>query len=160
VAEATLLARSQDKVHGQRAPVETLAREVAVHVRLLTQTEETRLSVVLDQADLGRIAVDLLKRDQAVTVHFRVESAETETLLKSSFEDLRAVLNDQGVQVGDLTVASDQRQGQGSPQRHSPEEPGRWPLGTEFPRPAARAAEPPRPRTARFLGYNTMEIIA
>ncbi|MBC7187201.1 MAG: flagellar hook-length control protein FliK, partial [Calditrichaeota bacterium] len=136
-------------MHGQREPLESLAREVAVHVRLLAQSEEERLSVVLEQTDLGRIAVDLRKQDQAVTAHFRVESAETETLLKSSLEGLRAVLSEQGVQVGDLTVAVDGRHEHGSQQRHGPKEPEPWALEAERPGPSARTAEPARPRKAR-----------
>ncbi len=139
--------------------VEAIARELAQSLRLMVRAEETRLRVTIEQPELGRIAVDLAKHEQTLSAQFRVESPQTQALLESSFNDLRTMLGEQGVQLGELSVAVEQRGDGGQrwprPEESAPRESDAAPPAPATPREAER--EPHRPR---LFGYNTIEITA
>lgn len=139
--------------------VQAIARELAQSLKHMVRAEETRLRVTIAQSELGRIAVDLTKHDKTVSAQFRVESPQTQALLESSFSELRTVLGEQGLQLGELSVAVEQR-GEGGQGWHKPEESASYAPDAAHPAPAGpREArrEPPRPR---LFGYNTIEITA
>ncbi|MDZ7393378.1 MAG: flagellar hook-length control protein FliK [candidate division KSB1 bacterium] len=137
--------------------MQTLAEELSQGVRVVVNSELTHLVLRLDEQQLGRIAVDLVRQEHTVTAQFRVESPETMALLEASFGELRSLLGEQGVQIGELTVALDQ--GQREAPHHPAEE--TW-IDREVPtgeRIASQVAEG-RPKGPRMFGYNTMELTA
>jgi len=141
--------------------VEVLARELAQGVRLLVRGEETRLRVSIDPPELGRIAVDLAKHDHTVSAQFRVESPQTQLLLENSLHDLRTILGEQGVQLGELSVAVEQQPGeQGRHGWDKAEEPLPPSRSAEHQPATGRREQQGELRRPRMFGYNTMEMTA
>ncbi|MGQ9559926.1 MAG: flagellar hook-length control protein FliK [Candidatus Oleimicrobiaceae bacterium] len=139
--------------------MQAIARELAQSLRLMVRAEETRLRVTIAQSELGRIAVDLTKHDQTVSAQFRVESPQAQALLESSFSELRTVLGEQGLQLGELSVAVEQR-GEGRQGWHKPEESASYAPDAAHPEPAGPREAPREPPRVRLFGYNTIEITA
>jgi hypothetical protein len=88
------------------APVELpVEAQVAAKVRQLRLDEDGRHEVTLDlhPAELGSVGVDVVVDGGTVHVALRAEQAPAAELLRSSLDELRQLLTDAGLDVGDLS---------------------------------------------------------
>ncbi len=149
-------APSHQEVH--REQLEALASHLSHGVRLLVNSDQTRVVLRLEEEGLGRIAVDLARHEHSVVAQFSVELPQTMAILEGSLSELRTLLSEQGIQLGQLSVALDQ--GQGEAADHRPEWASTEPL---FPGVQAAGGSQPgeqQPLRPRMFGYNTIELTA
>lgn len=102
----------------QRA--EFVQRVVAAAKLAEARGGESRLKIILQPPELGRLRAELSLRQQTVHVKLTAETPAAQDLIESNLPALRSALEQQGVRVGELvvSVSPEQRGTRGEERRH------------------------------------------
>lgn len=91
---------------GSPIPESAIMHQVMDKFNIMARNKETRLNLQLHPAELGQLKIDLTFKEGAIRAHVVAQTQQVQEVLEKNMSRLREVLEDQGLQIEELTVSS------------------------------------------------------
>ncbi len=136
-----------------------VAVQIVRHARITIAEGGGKASMQLQPPELGRLDLEItVAKGGIVSMHVISHSQEARSLVQSQFAELQASLQDQGLEVGDITVSvRDQRE---SSERQADGGPGEGSEGPAESDSLDLIINPPGVPQLAFAGYGTLDFSA
>lgn len=123
VAQQTNSAQTFNNIQTQNQAPKELSKtdilsqiENQINAKQLQTGETTKVSIILQPENLGKITLELVNSKEGLTAKMTTDNEQVKELLSKHLDNLKDTMSNQGVNVGNITVKVDETQKQSNEQ--------------------------------------------